>query len=93
MEKTAPQMQNAPIYPSESLIWQESNELFYYIKEIIMQSNIYVEALKGSVINNNKKSPPKLFNQSINFYSANIPGEASLSGATAKSVFNSKTVF
>ena len=32
-------------------------------------------------------------NQSINqsnFYSANIPGEARLSGATAKSVFNSK---
>ena len=32
-------------------------------------------------------------NQSINqsnFYSANIPGEASLSGATAKSVFNSR---
>ena len=28
-------------------------------------------------------------NQS-NFYSANIPGEARLSGATAKSVFNSK---
>ena len=28
-------------------------------------------------------------NQS-NFYSANIPGEAKLSGATAKSVFNSK---
>ena len=32
-------------------------------------------------------------NQSINqsnFYSANIPNEARLSGATAKSVFNSK---
>ena len=32
-------------------------------------------------------------NQSINqsnFYSDNIPGEARLSGATAKSVFNSK---
>ena len=29
-------------------------------------------------------------NQSINFYSANIPDEARLSGATAKSVFNSK---
>ena len=32
-------------------------------------------------------------NQSINqsnFYSANIPGEVRLSGATAKSVFNSK---
>ena len=28
-------------------------------------------------------------NQSI-FYSVNIPGEARLSGATAKSVFNSK---
>ena len=28
-------------------------------------------------------------NQS-NFYGANIPGEAKLSGATAKSVFNSK---
>ena len=28
-------------------------------------------------------------NQS-NFYSANIPGEARLGGATAKSVFNSK---
>ena len=30
-----------------------------------------------------------IINQS-NFYSANIPGEARLSGATAKSVFNSK---
>ena len=33
------------------------------------------------------------FNQSINqtiFYSANIPREAKLSGATAESVFNSK---
>ena len=32
---------------------------------------------------------PRSINQS-NFYSANIPGEARLSGATAKSVFNSK---
>ena len=35
----------------------------------------------------------KFINQSINqsnFYSANIPGKARLSGATAKSVFNSK---
>ena len=31
----------------------------------------------------------KSINQS-NFYSANIPGEARLSGATAKAVFNSK---
>ena len=34
-----------------------------------------------------------VINQSINqseFYSANIPGEARLSGVTAKSVFNSK---
>ena len=33
-----------------------------------------------------------LINQSINqnLYSANIPGEARLSGATAKSVFNKK---
>ena len=35
----------------------------------------------------------ELINQSINqsnFYSANIPGKARLSGTTAKSVFNSK---
>ena len=29
-------------------------------------------------------------NQSINFYCANIPGEARLSGVTVESVFNSK---
>ena len=33
---------------------------------------------------------PQSINQS-NFYSANIPGKAKLSGVTAKSVFNSKT--
>ena len=42
-----------------------------------------------------KKEGPSsaVFNQSINqsnFYSANIPGEARLSGATAKSEFNSE---
>ena len=38
----------------------------------------------------NIKESLQSINQSINFYSASIPGKARLSGATAKSVFNSK---
>ena len=36
-----------------------------------------------------KSNNQSIINQS-NFYSANIPGKARLSGATAESVFNSK---
>ena len=53
-------------------------------------------ANSNSIINVNSRPANQnrcIINQSINqpnFYSANIPDEARLSGATAKSVFNSK---
>ena len=53
---------------------------------------VYPSTLVPGIINNGRMGPAIVdtyINQS-NFYSANIPGEARLSGAAAKSVFNSK---
>ena len=61
---------------------------------LLAQGPMFVQALPAAV--NEKGTPYGMeINQSINqsnFYSANIPGVARLSGATARSVFKCEVV-
>ena len=56
---------------------------------IHMQVEINLGAVLFQIMDGKEKGHCLSINQS-NFYSDNIPGRARLSGATAKSVFNSK---